>query len=328
MRLYDTIQTDASVLLLSPTNQLLLLARVKTSSSFSSAHVFPGGNLSEFHEGVPAEGPERHIDGKAYRLGAIRETFEESGILLAHKVGDKNTLLELPEDVKEAGRKAIHSDKVKFSDWLAEQGGEADVDALIPFTRWITPPTVPKRFTTQMYVYMLPLDLPDARDQEKVVHTPTHDGGLEHTAAAFDDVRDWLDKAKNGDIVIYPPQVYLLTLLGQFLTGPGNYGKQREEVRQFLKSTPTGKTEPTCNISWAEKVISPMPIPSIQRVDGKSVLSLEASGPELKGSGRAGDFDRVVLVKRLSKEPREVEVAWRADVMAEEEARKQSAAKL
>src|ERR1700753_2590512 len=30
-------------------------------------------------------------------------------------------------------------------------------DNLIPFTRWITPPNVPKRFTTQMYLYFLPL---------------------------------------------------------------------------------------------------------------------------------------------------------------------------
>lgn len=304
------------MLLISPTNQLLLLARVKTSSSFSSAHVFPGGNLSEFQEGVPAEdSPERHKDSLSYRLGAIRETFEESGILLAHKAGDKSTLLELPEGVKEAGRKAVHADEVRFVDWLKEQGGEADVDALIPFTRWVTPPTVPKRFTTQMYVYMLPLDPDGARDQEKVVHNPTHDGGLEHTAAAFDDVGDWLAKAKAGDIVIYPPQVYLLTLLGEFLTGVGDFKAQREAVSKFLVSPPpTRSGHATSRIAWKDKVISPVPLP-IKREDGRNVLSLEGPGPELKGSGAAGDWDRVVLVKRLSKEPREVEVAWREDVV-------------
>lgn len=117
-------------MVLSPTNQLLLLHRVQTSTSFPSAHVFPGGNLSKFHEAVPAEdAQDRHRDSEAYRLGAIRETFEEAGILLAKKKGGNGNgdLVELsPGEVEEA-RKKIHGNTVRFGDWVESVGGTPDV---------------------------------------------------------------------------------------------------------------------------------------------------------------------------------------------------------
>lgn len=116
-------------MVLSPTNQLLLLHRVQTSTSFPSAHVFPGGNLSKFHEAVPAEdAADRHRDSEAYRLGAIRETFEEAGILLAkRKGGAGDALLELSSNEIEEARKKIHGNKVRFGDWVQSVGGVPDV---------------------------------------------------------------------------------------------------------------------------------------------------------------------------------------------------------
>lgn len=119
---------SASVLLVSPQNQFLLLQRVKQSSSFASAHVFPGGNVSTFHDGeVPEpESPKRHVDSDVYRMAAIRETFEESGIILARNSGF-GRLIEVPEAEREEGRRQVHSNKVKFESWLAGKGGKADI---------------------------------------------------------------------------------------------------------------------------------------------------------------------------------------------------------
>jgi 8-oxo-dGTP pyrophosphatase MutT (NUDIX family) len=116
---------SSSVILLSPSNEVLLLHRVKTSSSFASAHVFPGGNVDPFHDGEVAHvgNPARHKDGPAYRLCAIRETFEESGILLAKKDGK---LLELPDKEKDEARKKIHAREIKFCDWLDSLGATPD----------------------------------------------------------------------------------------------------------------------------------------------------------------------------------------------------------
>jgi 8-oxo-dGTP pyrophosphatase MutT (NUDIX family) len=118
---------SASVLLVSPQNQFLLLQRVKQSSSFASAHVFPGGNVSTFHDGeMPGpDSPERHVDSDIYRMAAIRETFEESGIILARNAGF-GRLIEVPEAEREEGRREVHSNKVKFEKWLAGKGGRAD----------------------------------------------------------------------------------------------------------------------------------------------------------------------------------------------------------
>ena len=117
-----------SVLVISPTNQILLLRRVQTSSAFPSAHVFPGGNLSAQHDGpIPElDASTRHQDGEVYRLGAIRETFEESGILLARNNGF-GRLIEVDDDEREEGRKAVHRGELDFPAWLARKGGRADV---------------------------------------------------------------------------------------------------------------------------------------------------------------------------------------------------------
>lgn len=117
---------SSSVVLISPQNQVLLLHRVQTSTSFASAHVFPGGNLDAFHDGdIPSvDSPERHQDGPAYRMGAIRETFEETGILLAKKDGE---LIDLTVEERNAARKTIHGNQVKFQDWLQTLGATPDL---------------------------------------------------------------------------------------------------------------------------------------------------------------------------------------------------------
>jgi len=134
-----SVRPSACILLVSPTNQVLLLHRVQTSSSFPSAHVFPGGNLSTFHDGSvpPLDTPEAHCDSIAYRLAAVRETFEESGILLA-RTANGRSFLRVPDQVREAGRKEVHANKVRFEDWLRSVGGVPDLGKT--FGLWVHPP--------------------------------------------------------------------------------------------------------------------------------------------------------------------------------------------
>lgn len=72
------------------------------------------------------------------------------------------------------------------------------------------------------------------------------------------------------------------------------------------------------NIPWGEKVMSPTGL-FMRKSDGRSVLALDQPGPELSGSGRAGDSRRIVLVKFSKEGPRNVEVREREEVLAEEE---------
>ncbi|KAJ6442785.1 NUDIX hydrolase domain-containingprotein [Purpureocillium lavendulum] len=320
---------SSSVVLLSPTNEVLLLHRVKSSSTFASAHVFPGGNLDAFHDGdVPPVGdPARHQDGPAYRLGAVRECFEETGILLAKKDG---ALIELPVDQRDDMRKKVHANEVNFVDWVKSLGGEPDTAGLVPFTRWITPVGgPPKRFTTQMYVYMLPISRTKVPSE---MFIPTADGGVEHTAAQFAPATAWLERARAGSLIVFPPQYFLLHMLSRFLTGgtasleegPLHFTAQRKKLRAFLRRVPTadtdeGRAHPTAAIPWADKVMCPHHF-KIRESDGRVVLGLDKPGPELEGSQRAGDWERVMLVKFGPGGARDVEVRLRADVLKEERA--------
>ncbi|KAK8003288.1 hypothetical protein PG989_003007, partial [Apiospora arundinis] len=330
---------SSSIILLSHTNQVLLLRRVKTSRSFASAHVFPGGNLSEFHDGpVPPVGDlARHQDSQAYRLGAIRETFEESGILLARKkgaVGDGSELLVLSAQERDEARKAIYNNKITFTDWLDSVGGVADTENLLPFTRWVTPPATPRRFTTQMYIYLLPFPKGSSAStgvgysmSTSAIHAeailPTPDGG-EITASAFEDATTWLSRQQSGDIILFPPQAFLLTLISQFCQGSpqpqsnaqDHYQKQREKLIEFLHRVPTAEKprslkNPTSQILWADKVISP--VTTMITDDGLILLSLDRPGPELKESGRGGDFERVVLVRFEKGTARQVQIMDREE---------------
>ncbi|KAK9554370.1 hypothetical protein V6Z88_006367 [Aspergillus fumigatus] len=320
-----TPRPSSSVILISPKNEVLLLHRVKTSTSFASAHVFPGGNLSaEDGECPAAEDPKRHEDAQWYRTAAVRELFEESGILLAR---DKNTgvMLAVSEAEREKGRRAIHQHEVTFVDWLKKQNAAAvpDIEPLIPFTRWITPTNVPKRYSTQMYLYFLPLpaesdqsvlnEIPAEGEREEI-QVPTSDGGVEITEAMFLPAAEWLRKAQSGEIIMFPPQFLLLHLVSQFLdkepratASPEELRNRRAELVEFVHSG----TPP-----WTEKCISPKMLKMSS--DGRTVLALDHPGPELDGTNRAGEPDRVVYVQFKQGAARKLDVRWKKDVFAEQ----------
>ena len=202
--------------------------------------------------------------------------------------------------------------------------GRSDPDNLIPFTRWITPPHGPARFTTQMYLYLLPLE--SRTKQNRIVHSPSHDGGKEHTEATFADPSSWL--ARN-DLILISPQYYLLAMLGKFFkgtpdgerrSGPEYYAERRELV-VFLRATPTGPSNHwTSMIPWAEKIICPTGHGEL-RADGRATIMLDGPGPELAGTSAGGDWDRVILANRPGRSPADNELVWRRDAFDKDDAR-------
>ncbi|KAL1901037.1 hypothetical protein Sste5346_002103 [Sporothrix stenoceras] len=337
---------SSSVVVISPQNEILLLHRRQTGT-FSSAHVFPGGNLSNFHEGgiTPAiDSPERHADGPSYRIAAIRETFEESGILLARAAGqeavastENRALLQVEETASKKARVGVANDKVRFEDWLKSVGGVADSENLIPFTRWLTPPNLPRRYTTQMYLYFLPLaDNTKTTSDAGAAANLDNNGGAsadetEVTKAEWATAQAWIDRARNNDIILFPPQLYILSLLAPLLKGPSalpsgsssadHYAAERRAVNDLVHSGPAPGEDPATFVSFADRVISPRGIgmlPGDER--GRAVLALDYPGPELKSSGRSGDHFRVVVVGNMPPgPPRELELVKRADVVSKME---------
>ncbi|KAK2625504.1 hypothetical protein QTJ16_004816 [Diplocarpon rosae] len=181
-----------------------------------------------------------------------------------------------------------------------------------------------------MYIYFLPLSHPSL-PSSVAIPPPTSDGGLEHTATLFAPCSAWLAQARANSIILFPPQYYLMHLLSPFLSPlissstsfslththtHSELQSQRDAVLQFLQ----GDGGDGKGIVWGNKVMSPLGL-LMRKSDGRNVLALDKPGPELKGSGRGGDWERVVLVRFGKEGPRDVEIRRRAEVLEEENRR-------
>lgn len=91
----------------------------------------------------------------AFAIAACRETFEETGILLARKMDgsapDATQLARL-----RAERAQLAKDPAQFSAALAREGLRLDVDCIVYWTHWITPSGVSRRFDTRFFVTPAP----------------------------------------------------------------------------------------------------------------------------------------------------------------------------
>lgn len=137
----------------------------------SGALVFPGGSV-DADDHLIANNAALY-DGSsgfdavalAFRIGAVRETFEECGILLARTKGS-NALVTAAraDEVAAAHRTALNAGERKFSEILTAEGIVVALDLLVPFAHWITPVGMPKRFDTHFYLAVAPADQIGAHD--------------------------------------------------------------------------------------------------------------------------------------------------------------------
>lgn len=128
----------------------------------SGALVFPGGKtapgdrdpeLPALCDGAAGLSEE----DMALRACAVREGFEESGILLARPAGcpvlaGPETALRLDD-----WRQRLDKGEVGLAAFAREGGVRPALDALVPFARWITPGFMPKRFDTQFFLADAPM---------------------------------------------------------------------------------------------------------------------------------------------------------------------------
>jgi 8-oxo-dGTP pyrophosphatase MutT (NUDIX family) len=153
------IRPAATILLLRDAPfEVLMVKRHHQIDFAAGALVFPGGKShagdhdpawAEFATGWETVGE----DGAALRIAAIREAYEEAGVLLARDVAGQTYVGEAAIDV----RAAVAEDRVAFLDVVRDLGLKLDLAALTVFARWITPPLMSKRFDTWFYVAHAPL---------------------------------------------------------------------------------------------------------------------------------------------------------------------------
>jgi 8-oxo-dGTP pyrophosphatase MutT (NUDIX family) len=144
--------------------ETFLLRRRSTMSFAAGKYVFPGGGVqdSDF-DPVPWIGPGpptwaqrlscREDLARALVVAAVREVFEETGLLLAGADGLAVTgeTGGLADD-----RRSVESHQVTFGAFLRARGLWLRADLLSPWAHWITPRFHPRRFDTRFFVAVLP----------------------------------------------------------------------------------------------------------------------------------------------------------------------------
>ena len=101
----------------------------------------------------------------SFRIAAIRETFEESGILLARPRGS-NELVDAKQaaHIEARHRAALCERKTTFLDVLTEAAWCWPSTTLVPYAHWITPEGMPKRFDTWFFLAAAPPEQLGAHD--------------------------------------------------------------------------------------------------------------------------------------------------------------------
>ena len=137
----------------------------------SGALVFPGGSVDKGDKEIIAD-PSLYSGGEgldeaalSFRIAAIRETFEESGILLARPKGSKALVdAKRAKQIEAAHRASLCEGKTTFLKVLIDNGLLLALDELVPYAHWITPEGMPKRFDTWFFLAAAPPEQLGAHD--------------------------------------------------------------------------------------------------------------------------------------------------------------------
>jgi 8-oxo-dGTP pyrophosphatase MutT (NUDIX family) len=183
--------------------EVLMLRRTAAMKFAPGAYVFPGGSVdpADYGREIGWHGPSAAEFGarlgaspevaRALVCAAVRETFEESGVLLA---GAPGGALAVPSGPSwEADRNAVTAGTLTLAELLARRGLVLRADLLVPWARWITPDGEPRRFDARFFAAALPAG------QEAAGHAAEADH------VAWLRPADAIDSATAGEISLLPP---------------------------------------------------------------------------------------------------------------------------
>lgn len=145
--------------------EVFLMRRQPTMAFAAGMYVFPGGGV-QASDAEPLEWVGPSADWFADRFGcdpgtaralvvaAVRETFEEVGVLLAGP--DEHTVVADTTGYGDA-RARLEAKELGFAQFLADEGLVLRADLIGPWAHWITPAFEPRRFDTRFFVAALPV---------------------------------------------------------------------------------------------------------------------------------------------------------------------------
>lgn len=206
--------------------EVYLLRRSSRATAMPDAYVFPGGTLDNGDKSPQARmnlvGEWRPAE-PAFTYAAIRETFEECGLLFA--------VDPIPHDALRAARTRMLKGERTFNETLTDLGTKLDARALRYFSRWITPVSNPHRFDARFFVARAPdQQIAEADELE------TYDGRWLTPAEA-------LGLVEREEIQMIFPTIKHLERIGTFATVDALFAFA--ETKTTLPVTPDMRPGPT-----------------------------------------------------------------------------------
>jgi len=210
----------------------------------SGALVFPGGKVDAQDQEPALEGL---CDGLAVdpylrplQIAAIREAFEECGVLLARRAGGRSLVDASDLLALEPYRSALVRNEVSLRQFLERERLRLACDQLTPFAHWITPDMMPKRFDTYFFLAAAPHDqvalhdghesvdsvwispadaidgarskrytviFPTLRNIEKLGHAVSPSDAIERARrSTIVSVTPWTERRADGNYLCIPPE--------------------------------------------------------------------------------------------------------------------------
>ena len=209
--------------------EIFMLVRNRQVDFASGALVFPGGKVDPqdhapvWDELAPLKVP--HPE-RSYWVSALRETFEETGLLLA-EARDGGGLVDARAAIAitAASQMAVASSKRTFADVLGGDRLRLATGRMVPFAHWITPATMPKRFDTHFFLAEAPAG-----------QIAVHDGG-ETVESMWISPRQALADADAGKRVLVPATALNLEKLAKSGTVATAFADARHS--RIVSITPT-----------------------------------------------------------------------------------------
>ncbi len=185
--------------------EVFMVVRHHEIASFSGALVFPGGKVdpSDAHARPFCSGGE-DLDETAlsHRVAAVREAFEESGVLLArNKDGDELINAVQLEGIEARWRANLAAGAITMADVCHTEGIVLALDKMVNYAHWITPRIVPKVYDTQFFIAQAP-----------VGHMALHDGSETTDSEWLRPETAIADAASGKRTLVFPTRMNLLKL--------------------------------------------------------------------------------------------------------------------
>lgn len=196
--------------------EVFMMRRTTKAAFAGGMYVFPGGavdpadgtdDVSQLCDGVTDVEASRQLGigtgGLAYWIAAIRECFEEAGVLLARVEGGSTVRFDDPAvaDRFAVFRRQVHSGELGIVSLCRDEGLRLETDGIFYVSNWITPFGETRRFDTRFFVTSAPVDQEPLHDDHETVDS------------LWVRPRSALEQAQAGELLMLPPTMASLAFL-------------------------------------------------------------------------------------------------------------------